>query len=244
MEATVKEITTLVAKMSELKDANYKRMGYEEPMYSRPVKVVDYAQTPLRHSMDFKTYQSEMKKRAKYEKTKPGNARVMDYGEDEECRKVDILQDEIFLRGDQVTDKKEEVKIDELTTKKFFSDIDTFLKKKRIILSEVEIEMIRKRVEDPLFERAKFVKYSKTTQMISQLNFIQKMVDDTYQVIFPDEEGQGGGAGAGAGEEGDDYDPESKEAKETKERNRESAAATRASMVDKKKKYVSKKFFK
>lgn len=223
MEATVKEIQILVAKMAELKDANYRRMGYEEPMYGRPVKVIDYAQTPLRHSVDFKTYQSEMKKRAKYEKTKPGNARVIDYGEDEECRKIDILHDDVFLRGDEVTDKKEEeVKIDELTPKKLFSDIDTFLKKKRIILSDAEIEMIRKRVEDPLFERAKFVKYSKTTRMITQLHFIQKMVDDTYQVIFPEE----------SGEEEDEGEGEA------------AAADKRASMVDKKKKYVSKKFFK
>jgi hypothetical protein len=220
MASITQEIDMMVERLKEMKEANYRRYGYEEPMYERPAKIVDYAQTPFRHSVDFKTYQSDMKKRAKYEKTKPGNARVIDYGEDEECKKVDILTDNIFARGDEVAEKREEIKVDELTSKKLWNDIDNFLKKKRMILSDGEMELIRKKTEDPLFERSKYIKYSKTTQMISQLHFIHKMVDDTYQVIFEEEE-------------------------EKTEEDREKAAADkRANMVDKKKKYVSKSFFK
>jgi hypothetical protein len=220
MELYTKEISMMVGKLREIKDENYRRYGYEEPTYGRPAKIVDYAQTPFKHSVDFKTYASEMKKRARFEKTKPGNARVVDYGEDEECRKVDILNDaDLFANGSEaMTAKEEPVKMEELTPKKFFSDIDAFLKKKRIILSDGEMELIKKKIEDPLFERAKYVKYSRVTRMITQLNFIEKMVDDTYQVIFPEEES-----------------PEKVAA---------AAADKRANMVDKKKKYVSKSFFK
>lgn len=214
----------MIGKLREMKEANYRRYGYEEPVYGRPVKVVDYAQTPFKHSVDFKTYSSEMKKRAKYERTKPGNARAVEYGEDDECRRVDILNDDVFANGDEAMAMKEEpVKIEELTPKKLLSDIDTFLKKKRIILSDAEMELIKKKTEDPLFERTKYVKYSKVTRMITQLNFIEKMVDDTYQVIFPDNEEQ---------------------KIETPEQAASAAADKRANMVDKKKKYVSKSFFK
>ncbi len=212
----------MVGKLREMKEENYRRYGYEEPIYSRPVKVVDYAQTPFKHSVDFKTYASEMKKRAKYERTKPGNARAVEYGEDEECRKVDILNDDVFANGDEAMAMKDEpVKVDELTPKKLFGDIDAFLKKKRIILSDAEMELIKKKTEDPLFERAKYIKYSRVTRMITQLNFIEKMVDDTYQVIFPEEE-----------------------ISESPEKAASAAADKRANMVDKKKKYVSKSFFK
>ncbi len=228
MASATREIEMMVERLRGIKKENYRRYGYEEPTYGRPAKVIDYAETPFRHSVDFKTYQSEMKKRAKYEKTKPANARAIDYGEDEECRKVDILNDDVFVRGDQIADKKEKeaIKIEELTSKKLWADIDSFLKRKRVILSDAEMELIRKKTEDPLFERAKYIKYSKTTQMISQLNFIHKMIDDTYQVIF-EETGEADGA----------EDPSGEKAAAA-------AADKRANLVDKKKKYVSKSFFK
>ena len=175
-------LNTYVNKTRSIKTENYKKYGYNEPIYKKMEVKVNYEETEFKSSMDFKSFHMDLKKQAKYEKTKPGNARVIDYEEDEECRKVNILKDDIFETDSKADNTMKD--INEMSMKELMKDIHNYLKKKQILLAQVDIEKIEKSMEDPLFERKKYIKYSKSTRMLSKLEFIKKTSDDRYEVDF------------------------------------------------------------
>jgi hypothetical protein len=183
-----KEINEVICKMEVIKNNNYKKYGYEEPHYEKVKQVIDYSKTEYKDSIDFKNYMVEMKKRAKYEKTKPGNAKKMEYEVDEECKKVNILEDNIFLTNVDEGEVSKEINVEEMSEKELLKDIFHYIKKKNIILDDESMEEIRVAIQDPLFERKKYIKYSRTTRMLNRLVFLRKMEDDTYEVNFEETE--------------------------------------------------------
>jgi hypothetical protein len=46
---------------------------------------------------------------------------------------------------------------------------------------------IEKTLETPIFERDKYIKFSKSTKMISKLEFIKKRSEDCYEISFEEE---------------------------------------------------------
>lgn len=44
--------------------------------------------------------------------------------------------------------------------------------------------LIKSNLEDPVFEREKYIKFSKSTKMLSKLEFIKKNEDGLYEVDF------------------------------------------------------------
>jgi hypothetical protein len=174
----------MVSKMKDIKEENYKKYNYIEPIFQKKVTKIDYNETEFKNSVDFKSFHTDLKKQAKYEKTKPGNAKVMEYEEDKDCVKVNILTDDIFESSANPTPSISKVKISlsEMSVKDLMKEIHFFLKKKNIILASEDIQSIQKALEDPLFEREKYIKYSKTTKMLSKLEFIKKNESGLYEV--------------------------------------------------------------
>jgi hypothetical protein len=181
-------LDSMVNKIKSIKEENYKKYNYKEPKYRKVVKKVDYSTEEFKNSVDFKSFHIDLKKQARYEKTKPGNARMVEYEEDQDCKKVNILTDDIFEKNVNLTETKVKMNISEMSVKDIMKDIHLFLKRKNIQLSEEDICEIEKAIEDPVFEREKYIKYSKSTKTLSKLEFIKKIYDDSYEVSFNNNE--------------------------------------------------------
>ncbi len=177
-------INNLVNKTEKIKNDNYETYGYIEPIFKREVKAIDYSKENFRNSVEFKTFNMELKKQAKYEKTKPGKAKIIDYEEDNDCRKVNILTDNIFKTNLTPEEIKIKIDIKEMSVKDLMKEVNKFIQKKNIYLSNEDMENIKKNIEDPIFEREKYIKFSKTTKILSKLEFIHKNQDGLYEVDF------------------------------------------------------------
>jgi hypothetical protein len=178
-------INNLINKTNKLKNENYEKYDYNEPIFKKIVKKVDYNKDQFKNSVDFKNFNIDLKKRAKYEKTKAGKARIIDYEEDSDCKKVNILTDNIFAKDVNTNElKNNKINLSEMSVKNLMKDINYFIKKKNIYLCDEDMENIIKNIEDPLFEREKYIKYSKVTKSLSKLEFIKKNENDIYEVNF------------------------------------------------------------
>ncbi len=174
-------LNNFITKMKDVKESNYKKYNYVEPHFEKVLTIGEF-----KSSVDFKNYKMDLKKQAKYEKTKPGNARIVEYEEDEDCVKVNILKDDIFESSANPTPSilKPTITLSEMSVKDLMKEIRLFLKKKNILLANEDMEEIQKALEDPLFEREKYIKYSKSTKMLSKLEFLKKMSEDCYEIVF------------------------------------------------------------
>ncbi len=187
-EETTVYLQTLVKKVKSHQQANYTKHGYKEPVYQKTEEHIDYSETEFKPTKDFKSFHTDLKKQAKYEKTKPGNMRMIDYEKDEDAPKVDILNDAIFETNPAPDVSKESINVNEMSMKELMKGIHFFLKKKNILLSQEELAHIEKTLETPLFERDKYIKFSKSTRMISKLEFIHKKSEDCYEISFDESE--------------------------------------------------------
>lgn len=177
-------INTMVEKSKKIKEENYSKYGYIEPIFKKEIKVVDYSKENFRNSVDFKSFNMDLKKQGKYEKTKPGKAKMMDYEEDNDCKKINLLTDDIFETNIKPEDMKIKIDVKEMSIKDLMKDIHKFIQKKNIYLSDEEMELIKSNIEDPVFEREKYIKFSKSTKMLSKLEFIKKNETGLYEVDF------------------------------------------------------------
>ncbi len=177
-------INNLINKSKKIKEENYEKYGYIEPIFRKEVKIVDYNKENFRASVDFRAFNMDLKKQAKYEKTRPGKAKLMDYEEDDDCRKVNLLTDDIFETNVKPEDMKIKINVKEMSIKDLMKEINKFIQKKNIYLSDEDMKTIKNNIEDPVFEREKYIKYSKTTKMLSKLEFIKKSESGLYEVDF------------------------------------------------------------
>jgi hypothetical protein len=177
-------INNMVEKTKKIKEENYSNYGYIEPIFKKEVKVVDYSKENFRNSVDFKSFNVDLKKQGKYEKTKPGKAKMMDYEEDEDCKKVNLLTDDIFETNVKPEDMKVKIDVKEMSIKDLMKEIHKFIQKKNIYLCDEDMTLIKNNIEDPVFEREKYIKFSKSTKMLSKLEFIKKNEDGLYEVDF------------------------------------------------------------
>ncbi len=178
-------IENIINKSKNLKMENYKKYDYNEPLFKKIVKKVDYSKENFKNSVEFKSFNIDLKKHAKYEKTKPGKARIVDYEEDVDYKRVNILTEDIFAKNVNESElKNNKINISEMNIKDLLKDINKFIQKKNMYICDEDMASIIKNVEDPLFEREKYIKYSKTTKMLSKLEFIKKSEDGVYEVEF------------------------------------------------------------
>jgi hypothetical protein len=177
-------LNNIFEKTKKIKEENYNKYGYIEPMFKKEIKVFDYSKENFKNSVDFKSFNTDLNKQAKYEKTKPGKARIADYEQDNDCIKVNLLTDDIFETNVNQEDMKIKINVKEMSIKDLMKEIHRFIQKKNIYLSDEDIESINKNIEDPVFEREKYIKYSKSTKMLSKLEFIKKNETGLYEVDF------------------------------------------------------------
>lgn len=177
-------LNNIFEKTKKIKEENYNKYGYIEPMFKKEIKVFDYSKENFKNSVDFKSFNTDLNKQAKYEKTKPGKARIADYEQDNDCIKVNLLTDDIFETNVNQEDMKIKINVKEMSIKDLMKEIHRFIQKKNIYLSDEDMESINKNIEDPVFEREKYIKYSKSTKMLSKLEFIKKNETGLYEVDF------------------------------------------------------------
>lgn len=177
-------INNIVEKTKKQKEQNYAIYGYIEPIFKKEVKIVDYSKENFKNSVDFKSFNVDLRKQGKYDKTKPGKARMVDYEEDMDCKKINLLTDDIFETNVQPEDMKIKIDVKEMSIKDLMKEIHKFIQKKNIYLNDEDMELIKNNIEDPVFEREKYIKFSKSTKMLSKLEFIKKNETGLYEVDF------------------------------------------------------------
>jgi hypothetical protein len=132
--------------------------------------------------MEFKNFQSTLKKKAKIEKLKPGNIGKKEYGPPNDVN-VDILEDDIFNNNLNENDNDEiKLDIDSLDREKKMELINDFLQRKNIILEEGEIIKIDAILDDPNINLKKYLNISKIYQQIIKIGFIKKLENGLYVV--------------------------------------------------------------
>lgn len=126
-------ISNMVEKTKKIKEENYSKYGYIEPIFKKEVKIIDYSKENFRNSVDFKSFNVDLKKQGKYEKTKPGKAKMMDYEEDEDCKKVNLLTDDIFETNIKPEDMKIKIDVKEMSMKDLMKEVHKFIQKKKYL---------------------------------------------------------------------------------------------------------------
>lgn len=171
-------IERIVQECRERKDQAYRASGIVDPTYTPPAPVtIDGLQ---HHSIEYKNYQMGLKKKARAEKYKPGNAKAMEYEESEEQHQINIFEDDIFLTDASAIAKQEEIDVTAIPGEKIWKEVQHFIQRKNIILDDRSLEEIEACLMDPEFDRKTYIKYSKTTRMLSKVGFIHKLRDESY----------------------------------------------------------------
>ena len=136
-------------------------------------------------TVDFKHYQSAIRKKAMSEKNKPSNMFKNDI-ETTDNNKINIIDDPIFNSEDVEESSQEKIDITSLDRETKLKLINNYLKKKSIKLDEVNMLKIENIIDNPDISLRKYITISKLYQDISKISFIKKIDETNYAVILDD----------------------------------------------------------
>jgi hypothetical protein len=136
-------------------------------------------------TVDFKHYQSAIRKKAMSEKNKPSNMFKNDI-ETTDNNKINIIDDPIFNSEDVEESSQEKIDITSLDRETKLKLIHNYLKKKSIKLDEENILKIENIIDNPDISLRKYITISKLYQDISKISFIKKVDETNYAVILDD----------------------------------------------------------
>lgn len=136
-------------------------------------------------TVDFKHYQSAIRKKAMSEKNKPSNMFKNDI-ETTDNNKINIIDDPIFNSEDVEESSQEKIDITSLDRETKLKLINNYLKKKSIKLDEVNMLKIENIIDNPEISLRKYITISKLYQDISKISFIKKVDETNYAVILDD----------------------------------------------------------
>jgi hypothetical protein len=136
-------------------------------------------------TVDFKHYQSAIRKKAMSEKNKPSNMFKNDI-ETTDNNKINIIDDPIFNSEDVEESSQEKIDITILDRETKLKLIHNYLKKKSIKLDEVNMLKIENIIDNPEISLRKYITISKLYQDISKISFIKKVDETNYSVILDD----------------------------------------------------------
>lgn len=168
-------IENFIKKINETRNEQFEKFNFEfEDKIIEKKKVNE-------NLMEFKSFQTTLKKKAKLDKLKPGNIGKKEYGSAND-NNIDILEDDIF--NNNLNENNEEIKldIDALDRDKKLELITEFLQRKNIILEEGEIMKIENIIDDPNINLKKYLNISKIYQQIIKIGFIKKLENGFYIV--------------------------------------------------------------
>jgi len=137
-------------------------------------------------TVDFKNYQSAIRKKAMSEKNKPSNMFKNDI-ETSDNNKINIIDDPIFDSINEVEESSQEkIDITSLDRENKLKLINDYLKKKSIKLDEANMLKIENIIDNPEISLRKYITISKLYQDISKISFIKKIDETSYAVILDD----------------------------------------------------------
>lgn len=136
-------------------------------------------------TVDFKHYQSAIRKKVMSEKNKPSNMFKTEI-ETTDNNKINIIDDPIFNSQEVEESSQEKIDISTLDKEAKLKLIHNYLKKKSIKLEEVELLKIEAIVDNPDISLKKYITISKLYQDISKISFIKKVDETNYAVILDD----------------------------------------------------------
>ena len=136
-------------------------------------------------TVDFKHYQSSIRKKAMSEKNKPSNMFKNEI-DTTDNNKINIIDDPIFNSQEVEESTQEKLDISTLDKESKLKLIHNYLKKKSIKLEEVELLKIEAIVDNPDISLKKYITISKLYQDISKISFIKKVDETNYAVILDD----------------------------------------------------------
>lgn len=136
-------------------------------------------------NVDFKHYQSAIRKKAMSEKNKPSNMFKTEV-DTTDNNKINIIDDPIFNSQEVEESTQEKIDISTLDKETKLKLIHNYLKKKSIKLEEAELLKIENIVDNPDISLKKYITISKLYQDISKISFIKKVDETNYAVILED----------------------------------------------------------
>jgi hypothetical protein len=134
-------------------------------------------------TVDFKHYQSAIRKKVMSEKNKPSNMFKTEI-ETTDNNKINIIDDPIFNSQEVEESTQEKLDISTLDKEAKLKLIHNYLKKKSIKLEEVDL--LETIVDNPDISLKKYITISKLYQDISKISFIKKVDETNYAVILDD----------------------------------------------------------
>jgi len=172
MDST-KFIEEVIAKIDTVRNDEFSKNNYiyeEKPIEKKVLNE---------NLMEFRNFQSKIRKKALQDKLKPSNVGKKEYGGSGE--NIDILEDDIFNNNDT---QQEEIKIniDELERESKLKLINEFIQRKNIILDQMNLQKIESIIDNPSISLKKFITISKMYQQITKIGFIKKLEDGLYIV--------------------------------------------------------------
>jgi len=136
-------------------------------------------------TVDFKNYQSSIRKKAMSDKNKPSNMFKNDI-ETTDNSNINIIDDPIFNSQEVEESSQEKIDISTLDRDNKLNLINNYLKKKSIKLDEANMLKIESIIDNPDISLKKYITISKLYQDISKISFIKKVDETNYAVILDD----------------------------------------------------------
>jgi hypothetical protein len=172
----IEEIKSSFEKLrnNEFEINNFK---YKEPeMVKKDINV---------DTVDFKNYQSSIRKKAMSEKNKPSNM-FKNEVETTDNGKISIMDGSIFETQEVKDSIEEKIDINILDKETKIKLIHNYLNKKNIKLDEENLLKIENIIDNPDISLRKYITISKLYQDISKISFIKKVDETNYGVILDD----------------------------------------------------------
>jgi len=166
-------IENIIAKINTIRNEEFAKNNFTYHENQIEKKVLN------ENLMEFKNFQSTMRKKAQLDKYKPSNIGKKEYGGNGE--NIDILEDDIFNNNDN---QQEEIalNIDGLDGESKLKLIHDFIQRKNIILDEINLQKIKSIIDNPSISLKKYITISKMYQQITKIGFIKKLEDGIHIV--------------------------------------------------------------
>ena len=136
------------------------------------------------NTVDFKHYQSSIRKKALLDKSKPSNINKKEI-DTTNVEKVNIVEDEIFTNCEPNNDTSK-LDIVALTVEERMKLVNNFMRKKQIKLDEENTLKLSELINNPEFQLKKYVTVSKVFQEITKISFIKKIDELSYGIVLED----------------------------------------------------------
>jgi len=170
-------VNNIKASIADIRNNEFENEGFkyiEQEIVKKDINV---------DNIDFKNYQSTIKKQALIDKSKPSNINRKEI-ETTNTENINIVDDEIFCDDDGSSNEKFD--FNTLSSEEKLRMIMNFLKKKLIKLDEENMTKLNELVNNAEFPLKKYITISKIYQEITKITFIKK-IDETTYIIMVDE---------------------------------------------------------